>query len=310
MTGIGFAAIQRLACQVFDVPAALVTLGGKHDGVEPGSWLSYPDIRSDSTVEGLAAHPICSQIEELVGFAAIPLWAEDEEVLGWLSIADERPLKLDATGEMTLVDLRELAELQISVRSAAAVQAELLDVATAEHRRSLLDPMTGAWNRRGILLELDKAIKAVPSGTGFTVILTDVDRFKSINDTYGHAAGDDVIRAIASRLESVSRDGDSVGRLGGDEFLVVLPNCGSRDAAEQIVSRMYEQVRSCPVSARVGEDSIEIPVTLSLGVAVVPGAASIQRDAAVELADQAMYATKRNGRDGFSIIEAIELDAA
>lgn len=303
------APIVRLARRVFSVPTAVVVMDGTATvDAEP---LIVRDVRTDAgAVERLARHAAGMVLPGYRSFAAMPLRSLEGDTIGSLWIASLEPMAWDADETRLLGDLAELAAMRFQAGAAAAVQAELLEVAHAEHRRSMLDSMTGVLNRAGISAALESALGAERSEAGVGVVVTDVDRFKSINDTLGHAAGDEVIKAVASRLASTTRDHDAVGRLGGDEFLIVLHGCGTRAAAERIVSRMYERVRTDPVLTRGDETPQEVNITMSLGVAVIPPGAACTPDAAIELADQAMYAAKRGGRDRYSIVEAMGLNAA
>jgi diguanylate cyclase (GGDEF)-like protein len=154
------------------------------------------------------------------------------------------------------------------------------------------DVLTGLANRRCILERLSEAwAAAVRSGQPLCCVMLDVDRFKKINDTYGHEAGDAVLKAVATRIRSTSRRSDMCGRLGGEEFLVVLPNC-PRDGAASVAERIRGEVSAKPVA--YGETVI--PVTISCGVAertpreVTPGALMRQ-------ADDLLYAAKDGGRN-------------
>jgi diguanylate cyclase (GGDEF)-like protein len=123
------------------------------------------------------------------------------------------------------------------------------------------------------------------------VILLDLDHFKRINDTYGHFAGDAVLRETASRLRGNMRDYDEVGRYGGEEFLVVLPNCDMEQAANQ-AERMRHRLHATPMIV----DGIEIPVSASFGVTVSDGSER-GPDLFVRVADEALYRAKANGRN-------------
>ncbi len=122
------------------------------------------------------------------------------------------------------------------------------------------DPLTGLPNRRVLQLFLNREFAATMRGRPCAIILLDVDRFKTINDTEGHHAGDDVLRAVAQALEENTRQSDLSGRFGGDEFLTLLPGAGVRGAltfADRVRRSIAERYREFPV-----------PVTVSCGVAV------------------------------------------
>jgi diguanylate cyclase (GGDEF)-like protein len=123
------------------------------------------------------------------------------------------------------------------------------------------------------------------------VILLDIDHFKKINDTYGHFAGDAVLRETALRLRGNMRPYDQVGRYGGEEFLVVLPNCDLEQASHQ-ADRMRQRLEE----SRICIDGIEVFLSASFGVTVSDGTER-DPDAFVRLADEALYRAKGNGRN-------------
>ena len=156
-------------------------------------------------------------------------------------------------------------------------------------RRSVLDPLTGVLNRRGIVALLHRAQEtARRSGSPLSVLMIDVDHFKALNDTHGHKAGDTALRQIARALVDAVRVADHVGRMGGDEFVVVVPDTGT--AAEQLAERL-RRLHLPPLA--VAEDH-ELEISVSIGVATLDGDESL--DTFLERADRAMYAAKGRGR--------------
>jgi diguanylate cyclase (GGDEF)-like protein len=121
------------------------------------------------------------------------------------------------------------------------------------------------------------------------VVFVDVDLFKAINDEHGHSVGDELLSGIAQRLQDAVRDGDMVGRIGGDEFLVVCPEIGGPEEAMKLARRLAEAQRLDVRSAEGG-----LPVQVSIGVAWSSGE-GVDADALVAWADKAMYASKRQG---------------
>ena len=156
------------------------------------------------------------------------------------------------------------------------------------------DALTGIWNRRAIMEVLGKNFgQARRRKTPMAVVLADIDHFKQVNDGYGHLAGDEVLRAVAGRLEAAVRNGDYVGRYGGEEFLVVLDACDSQGAA-----CVAERVRQAVRSRSIEYENTRIDVTLSLGVAVHHAEdGDVTAETLVKLADDALYHAKRQGRD-------------
>lgn len=155
-----------------------------------------------------------------------------------------------------------------------------------------LDPLTGIRSRRNMMDELarEKA-RALRMGTTFGVVLCDIDRFKAVNDTYGHPVGDAVLVAVVSRLVSKLRPYDSIFRYGGEEFLVVLPD-SALSMTMSVAERLRHAVRAAPVAMEGGP---AVDVTISLGVCIVDEA--IAPAAAIERSDRALYAAKEGGRD-------------
>ncbi len=174
-------------------------------------------------------------------------------------------------------------------------QHEELNEANARlERLSTTDMLTGLPNHRALHLLLEKECeRARRFGHPLSLLFFDGDRFKQVNDTYGHAVGDVVLRELGERARSVLRAGDTVGRFGGEEFLVLLPETGEQEAL-LVAERLRRGVAACPLAAREVEGGVA--VTVSIGVASYPtdGATG---SSVREQADQAMYWAKRLGRN-------------
>jgi diguanylate cyclase (GGDEF)-like protein len=155
------------------------------------------------------------------------------------------------------------------------------------------DPLTEIMNRAGITAELGRRCAEFQRyGSVFAVLMVDVDRFKSINDSLGHLAGDHVLRRVANIIRTALREVDRVGRYGGEEFVVVLPET-RLDSAINTAERIRLAIEQVPV--RVERELLK--VTVSIGVsATMPGAHSTA-EALIETADRAMYEAKRGGRN-------------
>ena len=184
------------------------------------------------------------------------------------------------------------AELQRTKRILTIKETELKAVIAQADEVSHTDALTFLPNRRQIIADLQReVIFSDRYGTPLTISLLDIDHFKKINDTHGHVAGDDVLRNLASELRDHIRYPDTIGRYGGEEFLVVLPHSTLRAASQQ-AERLCRHARSLLIKS--GEK--EIAVTVSIGIAQY----KIQNEdwqALLNRADAALYRAKNNGRD-------------
>jgi len=177
-------------------------------------------------------------------------------------------------------------------------RAEAEVLATREILRDLAlrDPLTGVWNRRGILDILDKEMSRVRrTNSALTVLMVDLDHFKEINDTFGHRAGDEVLMEAAKRWSATLRGSDSLGRYGGEEFLVLAPECDTVGA-----THMAQRICHAISAFAVRTTACEISVTASVGVAVVAMPQSASE--LLHLADGALYHAKASGRNCFEVV--------
>lgn len=154
------------------------------------------------------------------------------------------------------------------------------------------DPLTGALNRRALELRLRREWRAAKRrGSALAVLAVDLDNFKPINDTYGHPAGDAVLRELADVMRMTVRDTDVIARVGGDEFVLLLPDTGWQGAitlAERLRRHVDEQTFA-------GEQ--RIPLTISIGIALARGADDVRATDLLEEADRSLYRAKTSGRN-------------
>ncbi len=173
----------------------------------------------------------------------------------------------------------------------------LVDQRLEAERQALTDTLTGLPNRRHTQIVLDVAFDAARRGVPLSVAVVDLDRFKWLNDEHGHAAGDTVLRAFSRLLVDHLKEGESVGRWGGEEFLVILPGVGLDEAVRRV-----EQVRAALAAAELRWR----PLTVSGGVSTY-GSQVPNSEALVAMADEALYRAKDRGRDR---VEAFRVDQA
>ena len=189
-------------------------------------------------------------------------------------------------------------ELQRTKLKLERKETELQAVLAQAHEVSHTDALTFLPNRRQIMVDLQNAVTFSDRyGTPLTISMLDIDNFKRINDTYGHTSGDEVLRSLAGKLRQHIRHPDTIGRYGGEEFLIVLPHSTVKAATEQ-AQRLCEQIRALPIT--VGEQTLS--VTISIGIAQY----KIQKEdwqTFLTRADGALYQAKNKGRDQWVVDE-------
>lgn len=250
--------------------------------------------RTPYHIEDLAAHPLHAQdilVTELGmrTYSGLPVAAGSEArwVLAFLRRRSESPP--DAV-DIAYMDL--IADWLGNALHQSA-QKDLLQ------RIALTDPLTGLPNRRAAEERLQKERARIPrDGHGFALALVDLDHFKMVNDRYGHAVGDEMLKAVARRFEAGLREGDWVARWGGEEFLFVLHGSSAQDATATL-ERLASLTRSTPVQTAVGP----IALSFSAGVAAFgPNDGDILP--MLEEIDMALYRAKAEGRDQVQVAAA------
>lgn len=162
------------------------------------------------------------------------------------------------------------------------------------------DPLTGLLNRRGLLDRLERAL--LRSCADLALIFCDLDRFKEVNDRYGHAVGDALLLELTRRLQATLRAQDSLARIGGDEFVVLIEDLQAQEDALLLAERLRGALGE--PWRHAGED---LSLSMSLGVAVARGPTPMQADELLRRADLTMYHVKSSGRDGVALY-SVELD--
>ena len=199
--------------------------------------------------------------------------------------------------------------LRRAQRAAAdSLKAEQVAREEAE-RRSRTDALTGLFNRRHAVEHLAHEVaRSDREGTGVGLLMIDIDRFKRVNDSQGHAGGDAVIVEVARRLQVGVREWDMVARIGGEEFFVVVPSVTTEDDVAELGNRLREAVADRPIRLPRGS---EMAVTVSIGAVLVHRHEG-SPEYAIDRADRALYAAKRRGRNRlcrFSQLDQLDLRA-
>lgn len=216
-------------------------------------------------------------------------------LIGVLAHFIAKPLRLLAdsanlsTDQQNVANLKSIKSWYFESQQLKAAMLEGVNILQSKmgqlRQDALTDPLTGAHNRRGLYLLLDKLIQEqVP----FAVLEIDIDFFKRVNDTFGHDVGDEVLKTLTCVIKQVSRKDDIVARTGGEEFLLILPNENS-DSAFVIAERLRNEVANTPM-AKVG------CINVSIGIATWPQH-SDDIDQVYKCADKALYHAKETGRN-------------
>jgi diguanylate cyclase (GGDEF)-like protein len=262
--------VARELAELCRAPAAIVFLLAPGGRIEPAGGAGEDDVALTA-----AARLACADRSAVVlpGVAAVPLLA-DGELLGAVAVAPAPGGRVDVD---LLASVAELAAVSLAgERRLALVRAE-----------ARLDALTSLPNRRAFDEALEAGVgEALAAGHELAVVLLDLDDFKRINDTRGHAAGDEVLRRVGLVLRRTVRGDDSVYRIGGEEFAIVVD--GGREAALRVAGRVRAALRA-DVRAQ------PLP-TVSAGVATLP-ADAVEREELVRRADAALYAAKWAGKD-------------
>lgn len=245
--------------------------------------------------------------------------------IGWLS--SELPRAQARLNEQRRVNDREVAlraqlqvvheqmqethqEQEILIQQQQELLAEVDRLYREQTQAAITDAITGLPNHRAVMSRVDEELaRCERAQASCAILFIDLDHFKRVNDTWGHRAGDAILREVASRLRSTLRLEDFVGRYGGEEFAIVLVDAdiaGASEIAERL--RLAVADEPCVWMVEDGSTSVSIPITTSIGVAVY-GIHGSTREKLVEHADQAMYRSKQGGRNRVSIADLSEDEA-
>ncbi|WP_230532363.1 putative bifunctional diguanylate cyclase/phosphodiesterase [Microvirga roseola] len=252
--------------------------------------------REDIPHSGEVSVPLKSDAGRLIGYF---IWRP--ELPGSKILQVVGPSAAVACLIMVVLTVRLVRSLRRSMSKLQRAVVELRASEAQAHYLAFHDVLTGLPNRAMLDEKLDQALIRTRRGKKTAVLMLDLDRFKNINDTLGHQAGDDVVKELAGRLSDVLPSTDFLARLGGDEFAIVQAEIDGNDDAEALCTRILETVRQ-PFQV-LGH---QIFVGVSIGVAIAPDA-GLERVDLMRKADIALYRAKAEGRDACRIFTA-EMD--
>ena len=271
------------------------------DGIEAWNELQKEDAPNlvilDWVMPGLTGPEVCHLVRK-----------QNREPYTYLLLLTSKSLKedliegMEAGADDYITKPFDQHELKVRLRAGTRIielQTELLAAREALREQATKDFLTKVWNRSSILEILDRELmRGERERRPLGVVMADLDKFKFINDTHGHQAGDAVLKEAVWRMQGSIRSYDAIGRYGGEEFLIVLPGCDEPCAFGQ-AERLRRQLRNEPM--RIGD--AYLTVTASFGVtSLIPGCKTAG-GALIRTADEALYRAKREGRDRVVYIE-------
>lgn len=253
-----------------------------------------PVLIDDTTLdERCSRHPLATRTPAVRFFGVYPLRDQANDVIGALVAYDTAPHQ--STDEMLeiLQDAGQLAQRELFLVEASGAQDQLLSKLSAARRQALLDELTRLWNRRGGLQLLEHEIAhRANRNEAIGVCIADLDRFKDVNDSYGHRAGDIVLQKSAAAMVDGVRPGDTVCRLGGDEFLLIVPAVSVTE-----LGGVLERVKRLVATHAIRINEVNVRVTLSIGAYLHPPGVQTTIEDLLRRADDAVYRAKATGRN-------------
>jgi len=304
-----FDRIARMAAQVLETPIALISfLDESRQWVKASYGLAITDVPRQltfcqhaleggqvMTVENALCdprffdNPMVSGAPYIRFYASAPVRNLQGLTIGTLCVLDRQPRRIGPEQQRLLEDLAAMVIDELETRRT------MLDL----HHQAITDPLTGIHNRRQFLNLAEREVgRAARYEQPLCLLMCDIDRFKRINDTYGHETGDRAIRAVVEAIQNLLRPEAIFGRFGGEEFAILLPQA---DLAAALVAA--ERFRHAVRRQRIDTEEGPIGFTISIGVA--PISPTVSLDLALQRADLALYDAKNAGRNRVRVFQAM-----
>lgn len=307
-----FDKITRTLCRIFNTPIAYVSLIDKDTqwlkSTQGLDFVSTDRSTSICTQTLLAdEYMICEDLSKNEHFkdnifvtsglkmrfyAGFNLKSKGQNI-GTLCIADDKPRTFSQEDITTMRDLVSWAQTEINLTQLGEVQIQLITELDQAQKHARIDDLTGLWNQGTIKEVLQRAHhRHLITQKPYSLMMVDIDNFKQVNDTYGHPFGDQVISAVADELKRSIRPTDTIGRYGGDEFLIILENC-NHQRAEELSQRLLHHNKKLSI---LNKDK-KVPTNISIGFASTDYISVDDPESLLECADQALYTAKQEGRN-------------
>lgn len=318
-----FERLTRMICRLMDVPIAVfnliddkqqfyksvqglnATYASLHGAFCPHAFqeadmLLVPDTHKDQRFHD---NPFVTGEYLDVGFyAGCAVKTPDGMPVGTVCAIDTKPRRMSGEQLQALRDIAAMVETEIKLAFMKYEKAELETELERANRLAMIDPLTRLWNRAGMEAMINKEwADARRHQKPLTIAMCDIDHFKRLNDTFGHDVGDDIIRNVAKRLLENTRTEDHVCRVGGEEFLLILPDCPAGPAHE-LLERIRQSMSATPLTDMV---QIDWTVTMSFGASTLIPNLDTAPGATIKAADQALYTAKNSGRNKVVMAEKL-----